>query len=145
MPHATKTIRRREAPQPSKETALRKLSELCAGSGELPSISRRQVLKGIGRRGRTKFEVHSIGSALGVSRELLQKAMARAGIVVNLLGVMAESPPTLRGYMTLTEMFEMTSFSPVERQVLLQTISCENDCEYCVAAHSMSAICVLNF
>ncbi|MCQ8118015.1 carboxymuconolactone decarboxylase family protein [Methylomonas rosea] len=36
-------------------------------------------------------------------------------------------------------MFDQTSFSPTERQVILLAISAENHCTYCVAAHSMIA------
>lgn len=88
----------------------------------------------------TKFAVHSIEGAPLASRPLLEKAKAKTGMVVNLLGIMAESPATLRGYMALGEAFAESSLTAVEQQVLLLTVSRENGCEYCMAAYSMTAL-----
>jgi AhpD family alkylhydroperoxidase len=52
---------------------------------------------------------------------------------------MAEAPALVTAYTTLSRIFEETSFSPAERQVVLLTVSYENGCEYCVAAHSVIA------
>jgi AhpD family alkylhydroperoxidase len=60
-------------------------------------------------------------------------------MVPNLLGTLAESPQTLKGYLALAGLFEETSLSPEERQVVLLAVSFENACEYCMAAHSMGA------
>ena len=52
---------------------------------------------------------------------------------------MAHAPATLEAYMTLSGLFDKTSLSPTERQVVLLAISAENQCTYCVAAHSVIA------
>ncbi|MGH8111786.1 MAG: carboxymuconolactone decarboxylase family protein [Rhodanobacteraceae bacterium] len=39
----------------------------------------------------------------------------------------------------MSAQFEKTSFTPVERQVVPLAISTENNCEFCVAAHSVVA------
>jgi AhpD family alkylhydroperoxidase len=41
--------------------------------------------------------------------------------------------------MGVAQAFEGSSFSPVEKQVVLLTVSFENECRYCVAAHSTIA------
>jgi len=73
------------------------------------------------------------------ARPLLEKAKAKYGFVPNLLGVMAHAPATLEAYMTLSGLFDKTSLSPTERQVVLLAISAENKCTYCVAAHTVIA------
>jgi AhpD family alkylhydroperoxidase len=57
------------------------------------------------------------------------------GFVPNLLGVMAEAPPLLEAYLTLTGILEKTSLTPAERQLVLLTVSRTNDCHYCIPAH----------
>lgn len=85
------------------------------------------------------FDVHPIETAPEASREILASTQKAFGFVPNLLGVMAESPALLRAYRTIGEIFEQTSFTPTERQVVLLTVSYQNDCDYCVAAHSVIA------
>jgi len=38
--------------------------------------------------------------------------------------------------MALWDLFETTSFTPVEQQVVYLTANYEHDCHYCMAAHS---------
>lgn len=85
------------------------------------------------------FNVHTLEDAPAASRELLGKAKGKFGFVPNMLGVMAESPAALNGYLTLSGILEQSSFTPAERQILLLTTARENGCEYCVAAHSLGA------
>ncbi len=81
----------------------------------------------------------TIDSAPEQARPLLEKAKQNYGFVPNLLGVMAHAPATLEAYMTLSGLFDQTSLSPTERQVVLLAISAENQCTYCVAAHTVIA------
>ena len=85
------------------------------------------------------YTVHSIDTAPEAAKEVLARTQKSYGFLPNLLGVMAEAPALLKAYRTLTDLFEETSFSPSERQVVLLTTSYENGCEYCVAAHSVIA------
>lgn len=82
------------------------------------------------------YDIHTIDSAPDGSKPLLEKAQAKFGFVPAILGAMAEAPATLEGYMTLSGILEKSSFSPAERQLILLAISRENDCHFCVAAHS---------
>jgi len=81
----------------------------------------------------------TIDNAPEQARPLLEKAKKNYGFVPNLLGVMAHAPATLEAYTTLSGLFDKTSLSPTERQVVLLAISAENECTYCVAAHTAIA------
>lgn len=70
---------------------------------------------------------------------MLDKAKAKYGFVPNLLGVMANAPALLEAYMTVSGLYDKTSLSPTERQVVLLAVSAENECRYCVAAHTSIA------
>ena len=85
------------------------------------------------------YTVHTIESAPPASAEVLKGVKSSIGFVPNLFGVFAEVPALAKAYTTLSGLFEQTSLTPTERQTVLLTVSYENDCEYCVAAHSVIA------
>lgn len=85
------------------------------------------------------FPFHEKQDAPEKAQPLLGKAEQKYGFVPNILKGMAESPELLEGYMTLSGLFDRTSLSPVERQVVLLSVSHENGCHYCMAAHSAAA------
>ncbi len=85
----------------------------------------------------SQFEVHTKETASTESAELLATAEKAWGFIPNLLGVMAESPATVKAYMTIRQLFDESSFSATERQVVILTASRLNECEYCMAAHSV--------
>lgn len=88
----------------------------------------------------TSFQVHTLESAPEQSKHLLTVAKTKFGSIPNLLGVFAESPATLRAYLDLGEALENSSaFDPTELQIVLLTTSFENDCDYCMAAHTAIA------
>ncbi len=74
------------------------------------------------------------------ARPILAQARAEmGGKLANIYTYMAESPQMLEGYRTLRGLFGETSFTPVEREVVLLTINFLHGCKYCMAAHSMRA------
>ncbi len=87
----------------------------------------------------SQFEVHTKETASTESAELLATAEKAYGFIPNLLGVMAESPATVKAYMTIGQLFDESSFSATERQVVILTASRFNECDYCMAAHSVVA------
>ncbi|MDT8319922.1 MAG: carboxymuconolactone decarboxylase family protein [Xanthomonadales bacterium] len=87
----------------------------------------------------TKFEVHTHETAPENSKGMLQAAEKAFGFVPNISAVLAESPATLKAYLTLSKIFDDSSFSATERQVVILTINEYNNCHYCVAAHSAIA------
>lgn len=84
----------------------------------------------------SEFTVHSVETAPEGSKAILEGATAKYGFTPNLLGVLAESPAAIKGYTGLAGAVSETSFSPTEQQVILMTTSFENNCTYCMAAHS---------
>lgn len=87
----------------------------------------------------SRFDVHTKKSAPERSVKLLEQAESVFGFVPNLLGVLAESPAALKAYMNLGQIFDESSFSPVERQVAILAVNRFNACEYCMGAHSVIA------
>jgi uncharacterized peroxidase-related enzyme len=83
------------------------------------------------------YKVHTIESAPAAAKEILTGAKKGLGFVPNLFAVMAEAPALLKAYTALSGIFDETSLSATERQIVLLTASYENDCGYCVAAHSV--------
>ena len=83
------------------------------------------------------YPVHTIETAPEAARDSLAAAGKAYGFVPNLLAVMAEAPALLKAYGTMIKIFDETSFTPSERQVVLLATSAENECDYCVAAHSV--------
>jgi len=85
------------------------------------------------------FDIHTKETAPAKSAELLAAAEKSYGFIPNLLGVFAESPATLKAYQTIGKIFDETSFSSLERQLVILTASRLNECRYCMAAHSTVA------
>lgn len=85
------------------------------------------------------YPIHDVDSAPEGAKATLTGTKKGLGFVPNILGTMAEAPALLNAYTTLAGIFDKTSFSPTERQVVLLSVSYENSCEYCVAAHSVIA------
>lgn len=87
----------------------------------------------------SSFPVLTPTTAPVASRPALERLTKAYGFVPNLAGVLAAAPAALEAYLTIAGIFEKTSLSPTERQVVLLAASVENTCQYCVAAHSTIA------
>jgi uncharacterized peroxidase-related enzyme len=85
------------------------------------------------------FDIHTETSAPRQSHGLLAASRAAYGAIPNLHGVMAEAPALLEAYQELTRIFSASSLSPAEQQVVILAASYENNCAYCVAAHTAIA------
>lgn len=71
---------------------------------------------------------------------LLKQVRANMGMVPNLYQAMANAPGVLDTYLHGYELFRKESgFSPSEQEVIFLSISRENGCHYCMAAHSFLA------
>jgi len=71
---------------------------------------------------------------------LLESAQKKLGFVPNMYGAMVNSPGLLETYQLGYERFRSDSgFTPAEQEVVFLTISFENGCDYCMAAHSVIA------
>jgi uncharacterized peroxidase-related enzyme len=87
----------------------------------------------------SNFPQHTIESAPEGSKATLIGAKNALGFVPNLYANLAESPTALNAYTTLAGIFEQSSLSITEQQVVLLTVSVYNNCEFCVSAHSVIA------
>lgn len=83
--------------------------------------------------------VNSIETAPEASKPALEGAHKMLGFVPNLYGMLSTNPATLEAYLHLSKALEKSGLNSLEQQVVLLTVSIENGCEYCVAAHSAIA------
>ena len=74
------------------------------------------------------------------ARQTLKEVKNNYGFIPNLMATMAESPALLKAYTMISQIFEETSFSNTEKQLVLLAASHENLCYYCMAAHSTVAL-----
>ena len=86
-----------------------------------------------------KLTVHEKDSAPESSRPLMEAVEKKFGFLPNLMKVLAGSPVSIQSYLQLSQLFEGSAFSAREQQLILLTVSQENRCEYCLAAHGMIA------
>lgn len=79
----------------------------------------------------------SIDAEDGASDILKQAERQYGGKAPNLYRVMAESPAELQAYTVVMELFtQHTTFTPTEQQVVFMTANFDNNCHYCVPAHT---------
>lgn len=87
----------------------------------------------------TQFPVHTPGTAPAASARQLEQAQKKLGFVPNLYAVLADAPAALESYFSLGAIFDKTSLTPTERQIVLLAVSRTNGCTYCMAAHTVVA------
>lgn len=85
------------------------------------------------------FKLHTIDTTENLANKELQKTFDQLGYIPNLHAVLAESPQLLTAYKFLHEQFQKTSFSSNELTVVWQSINFENECSYCLPAHTAIA------
>lgn len=81
--------------------------------------------------------VHDVEPRAKAGLESAQKAL---GFIPNMYAYMANAPILLDSYLYTYALFRQESgFTPTEQEVVFLTISRENGCHYCMAAHSFVA------
>lgn len=84
------------------------------------------------------YTIHTIENAPAAAKPVLEAVKGKFGMIPNLLGLMAGSPETLKGYLTLADLFaESPLLSGAEKQVVIFATSVANDCNYCVTVHTV--------
>jgi len=86
-----------------------------------------------------EFPVHTIDSARGDARKVLESVERKWGYVPNVLGAMAEAPALAQAYVRTQALMLETSFSPTERHVVWFALNDFHGCHYCMAAHTPAA------
>lgn len=84
----------------------------------------------------TDFPLHTENTAPEDAKALLSNSKAAFGFIPGLHAVMAEAPGLLEAYQRVHELFVNSSFDAEELTVVWQTINVENECHYCVPAHT---------
>ena len=87
----------------------------------------------------TVFKLHDAQSAPGVAGAKLAEIEKAWKFVPNLHRTLAESPEALEGYDTLFGLVGKSTLTPIEQQTVFLTVNYENECEYCMAGHSVLA------
>jgi uncharacterized peroxidase-related enzyme len=88
----------------------------------------------------TDFTVHTIDDAPADSVPPLRALERGLGFVPNLAATMAESPTLITGFVELRQTLAGGELTGVEREIVALAVSLENDCDYCMAAHSTFAL-----
>jgi len=71
---------------------------------------------------------------------VFQEMTNTLGFVPNLFRVVADSVPALLALFNMNSQFSESSLSDVEQEVVALTVSAENQCTYCMSAHTLFAI-----
>ena len=87
----------------------------------------------------TEFNIHTVESAPEDSKPALEQLKKHVGFIPNLAATMAESPYLLEACTSLRGTPGAGTFTPVEREAVGLAVSFENNCTYCMAAHSTFA------
>ncbi|MEM7485251.1 MAG: carboxymuconolactone decarboxylase family protein [Bacteroidota bacterium] len=84
-----------------------------------------------------KYDVKTIENAPANSKPALEAAKGAYGFVPNLLGTMANHPALLKNYWEGSATLDANStLTGEEQQVAYLSASYENNCHYCMAAHT---------
>ncbi len=86
------------------------------------------------------FTKYTPDTAPACSKHAMEMTRHVFGMVPNLQSYMAESPALLNAYSEVWDIFhKQSTLTPAEQQVVLLTVSFENNCEYCMSGHSFLA------
>jgi AhpD family alkylhydroperoxidase len=84
----------------------------------------------------TMFTRHTIETAPAASRRSMTAVTAKQGYLPAAVGLLAESPEALDGFLRLSAAFDACTLDPLAREVVIMTVAVRNGCHLCVAMHS---------
>lgn len=84
----------------------------------------------------TDFTLHTEDTAPEDAKALIAKSKGAYGFIPGLHAVMAEAPGLLEAYQAVHELFVNSSLDADELTVVWQAVNVENECHYCVPAHT---------
>lgn len=85
------------------------------------------------------LKLHDVETAPEGSKETLQAVTEAYGFVPNLVAYLANAPAAVKSYAAISGAFENSSLTAIEQHVVLLSVSFQNRCHYCMAAHSVTA------
>ncbi len=83
------------------------------------------------------FPLFDETTAPETARPILAKTKEEFKMIPNLERTMALAPTLLESYVVSWNLFQNTSLSSIERQIVYQTANFENECDYCVPWHTL--------
>lgn len=84
----------------------------------------------------TRIETLNPETTTGKSKELFDAVQNKLGFIPNLIKVFGNSPATLQSYLSLGDLTASGNFSNKFREQLALAIAEENECNYCLSAHT---------
>jgi len=84
----------------------------------------------------TRIETLNPETTTGKSKELFDAVNKKIGFIPNLIKVFGNSPATLQTYLSHGELTASGNFSNKFREQLALAIAEENECNYCLSAHT---------
>lgn len=75
-------------------------------------------------------------TATGQAKQLLDGVQEKLGFAPNIMRTMANSPVALQAYLNFSNALSKGSLSPKLREKIALVVAQDNQCEYCLAAHS---------
>ncbi|MEU3452549.1 carboxymuconolactone decarboxylase family protein [Micromonospora sp. NPDC006766] len=85
---------------------------------------------------RRVFTAHTPDTAPVAARATMAGVERKLGHLPAAVGLMAESPELLKGFLTANAIFEATDLDPVAREVVVFAVATRNECHLCVAMHT---------
>ena len=82
------------------------------------------------------FTLHTPATAPEGARDFIAGVEKKMGFVPSLYAVFAENPAVLDADTQLSDQLAKSGLTPLEQQVVTITASVENECHFCVAAHT---------
>ncbi|GAB4105160.1 carboxymuconolactone decarboxylase family protein [Micromonospora taraxaci] len=82
------------------------------------------------------FTEHTAETAPVAARRTMEGVQNRFGWLPTPVALMAESPQLLAGFLAANAGFEQTDLSPLDREVVILTVSATHACHFCVALHT---------
>ncbi len=84
----------------------------------------------------TRIKTLNPETTTGKSKELFDAVQSKLGFIPNLIKVFGNSPATLQAYLSLGEITGSGNFNSKFREQLALAIAEENECNYCLSAHT---------
>ncbi len=72
----------------------------------------------------------------GKAKELFNGVQSKLGMVPNMMRTMGNSPAVLEGYLNLSGALAKASIGAKMGELIALTVSQENNCDYCLSAHT---------
>ncbi|MEO5767089.1 MAG: carboxymuconolactone decarboxylase family protein [Polyangia bacterium] len=83
-----------------------------------------------------EFQQHDLSSAPAAARPLLTGTQKMFGFIPAPVGRMVAQPAVAAAFVQMNGIWEHTSLTASEREVVVMTVAVENQCSYCVAMHT---------